>query len=56
MAGYEEGKAKAMPRRGATVTTIVQKVTDKGVILCDATCYARMQEKAEAKGSEPQDM
>lgn len=56
MVGYEEGKAKAMPRRGATVTTIVQKVTDKGVILCDATCYARMQEKAEAKGSEPQDM
>lgn len=54
MAGYEEGKAKAMPRRGATVTTIVQKVTDKGVILCDATCYAKMQEKAEAKSQEPE--
>lgn len=47
MLGYVEGKSKPMPRRGATVTTIVQKVTDKGVILCDETYYAQLQEEKE---------
>ena len=49
MLGYVEGKSKPMPRRGATVTTVVQKVTDKGVILCDETFYMQTLERSEVQ-------
>ncbi len=51
MAGYEEGKPKPMPRRGQVITAVVQKITDKGVILCDKGVYETM-EKAEGKDGE----
>lgn len=41
--GYAEGSK--LPHRGATVTGVVQKVTDKGVILCDQAKWEAQKEQ-----------